>query len=67
LIHGIDVGDAGTYSVEASNSFGLAISPVLPLTIHCIDPAAGSPSAPFASLYRQAIVWSLGIACLAAS
>jgi len=27
---------------------------------------AGSPSAPFASLYRQAIVWSHGIACLAA-
>jgi hypothetical protein len=26
----------------------------------------GSPSSPYATLYRQAILWSLGIACLAA-
>lgn len=27
---------------------------------------AGSPTSPFATLYRQAILWSLGIACVAA-
>lgn len=27
---------------------------------------ASGPSSPFAALYRQAILWSLGIACLAA-
>lgn len=47
LVNGLDAADAGNYYLLASNAFGTATSPSLLVTIHCVDPAAASPSPPF--------------------
>ena len=46
---GFGPADAGAYQVVASNSFGMATSTAATIQVACVNPASGSPSAPYAT------------------
>ena len=46
-IAAFDISDAGQYLVVVTNDFGVGVSAVSPLVIHCVDQAAVNPVSPF--------------------
>ena len=49
IINAFGPTDAGVYQLIASNTFGIATSSVVMVTVHCVDAAGANPIAPFAS------------------
>jgi hypothetical protein len=43
VVTGVSFADAGNYQLVVSNALGLATSPAVPLTIHCVDIAGINP------------------------
>ncbi|HEU5125470.1 MAG TPA: PKD domain-containing protein [Verrucomicrobiae bacterium] len=49
ILNAFGPADSGVYQLIASNSFGIATSSVVTVTVHCVDAAGADPIAPFST------------------